>query len=244
VATIVILHGGWGGGWEWTPVARRLRERGHEVFCPTLTGMGERAHLGSDVGLGDHIADVAAVFRFEELRDVVLCGHSYGGMVVTGVADQIPESIRLLVYLDAFVPRDGQALTDLASPGFRDLVLGVAEPREGGRVVPYPEMIWPPEGSLPEETRASYIARMLPHPLATMTEPIRLTGAVERLPRAFVRCTGGDHEDAAEDLAPFAARARAEGWPYRESPTPHDLHLADPEGTAGIVDDLLSMARR
>jgi pimeloyl-ACP methyl ester carboxylesterase len=77
MATFVIVHGGWGGGWEWTPVARRLRERGHEVLTPTLTGLGDRAHLGSDVGLSDHIEDVLAVFRFEELGDVVLCGHSY-----------------------------------------------------------------------------------------------------------------------------------------------------------------------
>lgn len=241
MATFVIVHGGWGGGWEWTPVARKLGERGHEVFTPTLTGLGERAHLGSHAALSDHIDDIVAVFRFEELRDVVLCGQSYGGMVVTGVADRMPDSIRLVAYLDAFVPRDGQAIKDLVPGEFRDPILQAGERGDAG--FPYLEELWPPEGLIPERTRASYIARMVPHPLRTMTEPIRLSGAVDRLARAFVRCTGGERGDAEEYLAPFAARARDEGWVYRESATPHDLHLFDPEGTAAILHDLASSSR-
>lgn len=143
MATFLIVHGGWGGGWEWTPVARLLRERGHEVFTPTLTGLGERAHLGADIALSDHIEDVAAVFRFEELRDVVLCGQSYGGMVVTGFADRIADSIRLLAYLDAFVPADGQALQDLVSSEFRNLIRAAEEGGDG--TLPYPQEVWPPE---------------------------------------------------------------------------------------------------
>ena len=110
VTAIVIVHGGWGGGWEWSAVAGLLRERGHEVFTPTLTGMGERSHIGrhEQVGLGTHIEDVVAVLEFEKLRDVVLCGASYGGMPVTGAADRVAERVRLLVYVDALVPRDGQ----------------------------------------------------------------------------------------------------------------------------------------
>jgi pimeloyl-ACP methyl ester carboxylesterase len=156
MATFVIVHGGWGGGWEWTPVAHELRDRGHEVFTPTLTGLGERAHLNADVGLSDHIDDVAAVFRFEELRDVVLCGQSYGGMVVTGVADRNPDSIRLLVYLDAFVPDDGQSIHHLVPGEFRDAIREIAETGGGGGF-PYPEELWPPEGLIPEQTRAGYI---------------------------------------------------------------------------------------
>jgi pimeloyl-ACP methyl ester carboxylesterase len=236
MAAIVIVHGGWGGGWEWTPVARRLREQGHDVFTPTLTGLGERAHLGTTIGLSGHIEDVVAVFTFEELRDVVLCGQSYGGMVVTGVADRLPDRVRLLVYLDAFVPEDGQSIKDLVSSEFRELI-GTVEEEGDGRFM-YPEELAPPEGLIPEEARASYIARTRPHPVGTMTEPIQLSGAVERLPRAFVRCTGGEHVDAEADFAPFAARAREEGWPYREMATPHDLHLFDPEGTAALLHNL------
>ena len=236
MATFVIVHGGWGGGWEWTPVARMLRERGHDVFTPTLTGLGERAHLGSDIDLSDHIDDVLAVFTFEELRDVVLCGHSYGGMVVTGVADRVPDLVRLLVYLDAFVPNDGQALQDLLPKEFKDSLLRTAKER-GDRRIPIPSELLPPEGGIPDAVRTRYITRTRPHPAATLTEPIRLSGAVTGLPRAFVRCTG--ELDPDNDLmGPFARRALTEGWLYRELGTAHDLQLLDPEGTATLLDDL------
>lgn len=237
MATIIIVHGGWGGGWEWTPVAGRLRERGHVVFTPTLTGLGERSHLGTDTtGLSDHIQDVLAILTFEELQDVVLCGHSYGGMVVTGAADRVPERIRGLVYLDALVPTDGQALVDLVPRELGDPLLRAAEERGDGKI-PYPPELHPPAGLISDEVRSRYLGRMRPHPASTMSEPIRLSGAVSGLPRAFVRCTG-DLDPDADVLGPFAARAQAEGWPYHESSTPHDLHLFDAKGTAQIIDDL------
>jgi pimeloyl-ACP methyl ester carboxylesterase len=234
MATFCIVHGGWGGGWEWTPVARMLRQRGHDVFTPTLTGLGERIHLGADTGLSDHVEDVLAMFMFEDLHDVVLCGHSYGGMVVTGVADRVPERIQLLVYLDAFVPNDGQALRDLMPKEFGDALLPTAEERGDGKF-PYPPDLHPPEDVIPAEVHTSYLSRTRPHPVATMIEPVHLSGTVNTLPRAFVRCTGDLDPDV---MGPFAARARAEGWLYREIATAHDLHLIDPEGTTAILDDL------
>jgi pimeloyl-ACP methyl ester carboxylesterase len=237
MATFVIVHGGWGGGWEWTPVARKLRERGHEVFTPTLTGLGERVHLESDIRLSDHIEDVVAVFTFEELRDVVLCGHSYGGMVITGVADQVSDSIRLLVYLDALVPSDGQALQNLVPKEVVQQLLDAVEEQGNGKI-PCPPELYPPKGLIPEQTRASYIARLRPHPVRTITEPVQISSAIERLPRAFVRCNGGEGVDAEEMIAPFAARARAEGWLYQEMAMPHDLHLFDPEGTSTVLHNL------
>jgi pimeloyl-ACP methyl ester carboxylesterase len=233
---IVIVHGGWGGGWEWKRVARKLRQNGHEVFAPTLTGLGEREHLGVDVGLSDHIDDVLALIRFERLRDLVLCGHSYGGMVVTGVADRVPECVRLLVYLDGFVPRDGQALLDLVPGEFAESLLQAASEREDGKI-PIPPELEVPEGVLPDEVRNGYVSRTRPHPRATMTDPIRLSGAVDRVRRAYVRCTAGIDPDN-DLMADFVARARGEGWLLRESPTPHDLQLFDPDGTADIIDDL------
>src|SRR5438445_13579590 len=114
MATIVLVHGAWGGAsWE-RFVAPRLRAAGHLVFAPTLTGLGDRSHLSSpEVDLATHVQDVANVLFYEDLTDAILAGHSYGGMVVTGVAGRMPERLRRLVYLDAFVPEDGQSLFDL-----------------------------------------------------------------------------------------------------------------------------------
>jgi len=115
MANIVMVAGGWHGGWALTAIARKLRARGHEVFTPTLTGLGERSHLaGIAINLDTHIEDVANVVRYERLRNVVLCGHSYAGMVITGVADRLPEQIASLVYVDAFVPKDGESWWALA----------------------------------------------------------------------------------------------------------------------------------
>ncbi len=235
MATFVIVHGAWGGGWEWTPVAGLLRQRGHDVFTPTLTGLGERTHLGRDIGLADHIADVMAVLEFEALRDVVLCGHSYGGMVVTGVADRVADCIRQLVYLDALVPTHGQAVLDLVPDEFAQELQRSAQGEPDQRM-PLPQALLPPHDLLPGDRVPAYVARLRPHPLGTFTEPVRLSGAGDALPRAYVRCTG-DPDDAL--MAHFAARAHAEGWQYRELSTYHDLQLLDPEGTAAVLHELV-----
>src|SRR5579863_4233762 len=120
MASFVLVHGGTRGGWCWKRVAALLRQRGHDVFTPTLTGLGERAHLASPtIDLDTHIEDIISVIRAEELSEIVLCGHSYGGMVVTGVADRIAEKIRSLVYVDALVPKDGECAFDLLDPTVR-----------------------------------------------------------------------------------------------------------------------------
>jgi len=117
MTTFVLVHGGWDGAWAWRPVAQELQRRGHEVYTPTLTGSGERVHLASrEVGLHTHILDVVNVLRFEQLTDVVLVGFSYGGMVVTGVAEQLPDQISHLICLDGFVPANGQSIADLVGP--------------------------------------------------------------------------------------------------------------------------------
>ena len=109
MATYVICHGAWGGGWAWKKMRALMRAAGHEFVTPTYTGLGERAHLAHPmVGLETHIQDVRATLEYEDLRDVILVGHSYGGMVATGVGDRVPDRVRHLVYLDAFVPSEGQ----------------------------------------------------------------------------------------------------------------------------------------
>jgi pimeloyl-ACP methyl ester carboxylesterase len=237
----VIVHGGWGGGWEWTDVARSLRERGHEVFTPTLTGMGERAHLGNpEVGLGTHVDDVVAVIELEDLHEVILCAHSYGGLPVTGAADRVAERIALVVYIDALVPRDGQSAFDLFPEPFGLLAKASADAAGEGWRVPIPASLLPPPGWVIEEERARYVARLRDHPLRSFAEPLRLTGAIDTVSRAFVRCTGGElgKEVGGDPIAPMAARARDEGWPYRELLAPHDPQLTDPVGTANALHEL------
>lgn len=236
MTTFVIVHGGWGGGWEWLDVAKRLRDRGHEVFTPTLTGLGERHHLGPEVDLYTHIDDVVGVLEYCDLRDVVLCGHSYAGMVVTGAADRAPDRVAMVIYLDAFVPEDGDANIDLMPDEFAEYVRAFADERGHG-AMDIPEEFLPPEGALPADKREWYVSRLRPHPVATSTQPLKLTGAVERIPRAFIRCTAEADADG-DPFEPIAQRARSRGWPYREIPTPHDLQLFDPEGTAELLDEL------
>jgi pimeloyl-ACP methyl ester carboxylesterase len=111
MATFLVAHGAWSADWAWKKMRPLLSERGHQLFTPTYTGLGERAHLATpEIDLSTHVADVLAVLEFDDLQDVTLIGHSYGGMVATGVADRAPERIAQLVYLDAFVPSDGQSL--------------------------------------------------------------------------------------------------------------------------------------
>ena len=164
MSTFVIVHGAWGGGWEWSPVARLLREHDHEVFTPTLTGMGERAHVGlhEEVSLATHVDDVVAVMEFENLLDVVLVGASYGGVPVTGAADRAADRIKLVVYVDALVPLGGQSALDLLPEAFGATVRsGIAEHGRRWRVPMPPELLATllPAASLPDDVRARYLAQ-------------------------------------------------------------------------------------
>lgn len=234
MSTFVVVHGGFGGAWEWTPVAQRLRASGHEVFTPTLTGMGEREHLAAaGLGLTTHVQDIVAVVEMENLHDIVMCAQSYGGVPVTAAADRLAERIRLLIYIEALIPRNGQSALDLLPSWFGTEARRTADER--GRV-PLPAVLVPPKGWIAEEERLSYIRRLGPQPLGTLTEPVHLTGAVDRLPTAFIRCT----RDAppGDPIAAMAERARDQRWAYRELPVPHDPQLLDPDGIARVLDEL------
>jgi pimeloyl-ACP methyl ester carboxylesterase len=235
VANFVIVHGAWGGGWEWSAVARLLRSFGHDVYTPTLTGLGERNHLGPNVGLRTHIEDIAGVLEFEDLRDVVLCGASYGGMAVTGAADRAPERIALVVYIDALVPENGESGLDLLPTWFGELVRNASRDR-GQASIPVPDAVLPPKGLITEEAWDSYVARLRDQPVATFTETIRLAGQADALPRAFVRCTASRLNG--DPIEAMASRARYRGWTYRELATPHDSQLFDPVGTANLLNEL------
>ena len=237
MATIVTVHGGYGGGWEWKDVAKELSAMGHEVFRPTLTGMGERHHIGRQVGLNTHIQDIVSVIEFEELNNVILSGHSYSGIVVTGVADRIPDRIGLVVYIDAEIPENGQSVFNMA-PDITD-IMKVSSDEHGDDWFDILEEILPPKGEIDEEKRRRYISRLRPQPVATFTDPIRLTGKINEVRRAFVRCTGGSIDLGGSDpIEPYAEQAKRAGWLYREINTPHDPQLFSPEEMARVLDDL------
>jgi len=160
MATFVVAHGAWSAAWAWKKMRPRLRERGHELWTPTCTGLGERAHLASpDVNLDTHIEDVCALLVMEDLRDIILVGHSYGGMVATGVADREAARINRLVYLDAFVPRDGQSALDLHPPEMRERIRSAVLNGDGWRLPPNP---LPPD--TPEDDLAWMAPRRMPQP--------------------------------------------------------------------------------
>ena len=211
----------------WSRLAPLLRQAGHDVHTPSLTGIGERSHLASPaIKLSTHIIDVMQCLRYERVSDAVLVGHSYGGMVVTGVADRAPERIRSLVYLDAFVPQNGQALMDLQPPG-----VAAAFPAEGWQVPPLaPER----QGMRDASEIAWFGERRDPQPRGCLTEPLALEHRY-RGPRAYIFCTGY----SPTSFAPFAERARNDGaWRYHELATHHYPHVSMPRQTAELLIDI------
>ncbi|MBB3085258.1 alpha/beta fold hydrolase [Geodermatophilus sabuli] len=240
MATFVLVHPAWFGGWCWRRVAPALRAAGHEALTPTLTGLGERAHLldhGTD--LATHVEDVVALLTCEDLEEVVLVGTSSGGMVVTGVADRVPERIAELVYLDAFVPQDGQCLLDLLTPERRSGFEALAEREGDGWLVPRTA---PPPWSeiLPrfwEVTDPADLAWVLPRlhstPLGHFSRPVHLLSeAARQLPRTYVRCAR--YPQPAFDR--FAQQAReTPGWRYRELDSSHIPYVTCPDRLAGVL---------
>jgi pimeloyl-ACP methyl ester carboxylesterase len=228
MATYVLVHGAWHGGWCWRPVAERLRAAGHEVHTPTLTGLGERAHLlAREVGLHTHVEDVVALFRFEGLSDAILVGHSYAGVVVSAVAERVPEQIGRLVYLDAVVARDGESVFD-TSPEFREKVMGSST--DGWTSPPFSAK-W--LGVTDPQDAAWVESRTTPMPLACFEEPVHL-GRPEAaaIPRSYVFCTRWSFGET-------AAACRAAGWDCHELDTGHDAMVTEPQGLTAILLSLL-----
>ena len=182
MTNFVLVHGAWCGGWVWRDVADILRSAGHDVFTPTLSGMGERAHqLTGDINLRTHIQDIVSVIEYERLKEVALVAHSYGGMVATGVADRITDKIDALIYLDAALPEDGQMMLDLVSADRRKTVIQLAKDDGGG--IGIPSSLLMDTGIEDADKRAAFIARTCLHPLAAQLDPIRLEGNFQRIRR-------------------------------------------------------------
>ena len=233
----VLVHGAWHGGWCWRHVRDRLIAAGHEVYTPTLTGQGERHHLtGPDITLDTHIEDVARVIEWEELDGVVLVGHSYGGYVVTGVADRLRDRLARVVYLDALIPTDGRAMSDASTP---EQMAAVRASLIDGYRLPSPPPAW---FGVPETDAANtawLTRRLTDMPFACLTTPARLpNGGADGLTRTFIRCTAPPLLPGLEPAA-ARARARAEGWDYHELATGHDAMVTAP---AALADLLLARA--
>ena len=233
MATYVLVHGGGHGGWCYQRVARLLQEDGHVVYAPTLTGQGERSHLLDEkVDLDRHIEDVVAVLQFEDLRDVILVGHSYGGMVITGVADRAADRVGRLVYLDAANPRNGQSLVDVAGP-----VINAVRPM--GQTVDGIELVLLPApdagllyGVTDPDDLAWMAERLTPHPWRCFEQPLVLTNeeALWAIPQFHIVCTS----TLATRDPELMGRARAEGRLW-DIDTGHDLMITEPRADGGRV---------
>jgi pimeloyl-ACP methyl ester carboxylesterase len=214
-----------------------LRADGHEVFTPSLTGQGERNHLGGpNVNLTTHVTDVENVIKYEDLHDFVLVGHSYGGMVVTGVADRHADSITDLVYLDAFLPKDGESCFDLGGAGGSDK----ATIEDGWKVMP---MRGPAAPETPEA--ADRLRKLSPQPIETMREKVHLSVPLEE--RAFTLTyvkAAGDASTLGAPTGAFwdaAARTKADPrWRYYELPCGHGIHAEMPNELRDILYEVTS----
>jgi pimeloyl-ACP methyl ester carboxylesterase len=246
MATFVLVPGAWHGGWCWKRVTALLRAASHEVFAPTLTGLGERSHLaGPNVNLSTHILDVENLLTFEDLERVILVGHSYAGMVITGVAERAPDRLAQLVYLDAFVPEDGQALVDIMAPEPQQRAAMEERVRTEGHGWSLPSLRpgpWEPflreHWRITDEADLRWImARLDPHPYATMTEAVRRANpTAAALPRTYVRCALVPHPHF--DRFAATAKRAGSGWRYREVASGHDAMVTAPHEVAALLLEL------
>ncbi|HET7368508.1 MAG TPA: alpha/beta fold hydrolase [Gaiella sp.] len=236
----VLVHPAWFGGWCWQRVAGSLRAAGRIVHAPTLTGLGERAHLATpDVGLSVHVEDVVNMIVFEDLYDVVLVGSSSSGAVVAGVADRVPERLRRAVYLDAFVPADGESIVDLIPDERREGMEALVESEGDGWLLPrFAATPWdrfvPEAWHVTEEADLRWLLpRLRPTPFRHFTEPLRLERAPDEGPRrAYVRCLGWPHPGFDRHAA-HAADSPA--WDLHELEASHLPYVTSPAETTALL---------
>ena len=224
-ATFVLVHGAWHGGWCYQRVAQKLRARGHSVYTPTLSGLGERSHeFSGNINLTTHITDVVNLIKWEGLEDVVLLGHSYGGMVITGAADRVSDKIASLVYLDAFIPGDGQSLHDLVPPAVAKAQWDGAAANGGFAIPPVPAAGF----AVNEKDQAWVDALCTPHPIACCAEKLKLTGAVNRIAKkSMIVATGWA---AGRAFKEYYERVKNDpAWSAFEAPCGHDIMVDMPD---------------
>jgi pimeloyl-ACP methyl ester carboxylesterase len=228
MATFVVAHGAWSAGWGWKKMHPLLAARGHRLVTPTYTGLGERGHLANPaIDLDTHIADILGVLTFENLSDVILICHSYGGMVATGFADRARDRVAQLVYLDAFAPRDGDSAFDLlpeATRAQRKAAAGGGT--EDWRIPPGP---MPPD--TPDDDRKWCEPLRMPQPLKTFEQKLKLTGELT-LPRHYIYCARMPPDDR---FRPFYERAQREGWGAYTIDASHNPHITTPQALTDLL---------
>lgn len=239
MAPFVLVHGGWHGGWCWKRVTPYLRDVGHEVYTPTLTGLGERVRLANhNVDFETHVLDVVNVLTYEDLHSVVLVGHSMGGTVIEAVAHRVPERIQHLIFLDAILPEDGKSVWNVFedhgyAAGVRLVREQVEREGEGWKIDPEPPNS--PTLGVRDPADIRWMAeRLAPIPVETVRRPVRLGNPdAADLPRTFIRCT----ESRPEGLIPLLAeRVRTDpSWHYREIAACHDAMVTEPERVAALL---------
>lgn len=234
MASIVLAHGAWSAAWAWKKMRPLFRAAGHDFFSPTYTGLGERAHLARpEVDLSTHIQDVLAVLEFEDLSDVTLLGHSYGGMVATGVADKARERIARIVYIDAFAPNNGQSLFDLVGPKAEgNMRAGAAKDGDGWRL---------PINPMPSDTSPEDVAwaspRRRPQPIRTFEQKIELTSKEPPPPRHYIYATRNGPGDV---FRQFSTRAKSEaGWKSYELDCSHNPHITCPDALMALLTRIM-----
>ncbi len=229
MATFVLVHGTTAGGWVWKDIAGPLRDAGHVVYTPTLTGLGERVHLlNRDVGLDTHITDVVNVLRFEDLRDVILVGHSYGGMVISGVAEQMPQRIEELVFFDAMVPYDGESAVGATGEIVRERMEIQVDEEGDGWLIPV------------QHGPNDVPAKNTPHPWKTWTDPLTARNPVAlALARTYVRFTADKQPGEYYEVMFRKSWARIHygRWRIVEVDAPHQI-LPDPASRTKVLLDL------
>jgi len=232
--TFVLVHGAWHGGWCYVRVKKLLEQAGHTVFTPSMSGMAEHAHAYSPaINLSTHIQDIAGLIETENLHDIVLVGHSYGGLVITGVADALPDRIKALAYLDAFIGRDNTSTFDLDLKDAVAAHLDRAQSNGGHTVPPIPGEIF----GVNLTDRAWVDAKCTPQPFATLAERVRLTGKHETITnRVFIFANGWAGTPFRSQYD--SVRGRAD-WRTEEMACGHDVMVDDPEGTTRILLSLL-----
>ena len=232
MAAFVLVHGAWHGGWCWTPLKQKLCALGHEVHAPTLTGLGERAHLlSADITADTHVADIVNILRWRDLRDIILVGHSYGGLIITGVADRCAERIRASVYFDAFVPKQSeQAIFQNANP---ERMAAFQRQIDAGAIGLDPDgasITWAEDPDL----RAYILSKCTPHPIGTFAKGVTLSGRQNEVPhKHYIIAAKNAQSPFQREYDRLKTRA---DWTHDTLNTWHDGMLEAPDQMAQMLD--------